>query len=82
MLTLSLYTFSADIFTRSVKKICSETNLEYELTAFFTEYAKVVRFQIDKARGPIRLYSVIQLVLPFKILSFSQPSWLVGDNRY
>lgn len=71
---LSLSAFSIDIFTHSVKKICSETNLEYELTAFFTEYAKVVRSQIDKARGTIRLYRIIQLVLPFKILSFSRSS--------
>lgn len=69
-------------FYQFCQKICSETNLEYELTTFFTEYAKVVRSQIDKARETIRLYRVIQLVLPFKILSFSRSSWLAGDNRY
>lgn len=46
-------------FYRFCQKISSETNLEYELTTFFTEYAKVVRSQIDKARETIRLYRVI-----------------------
>jgi hypothetical protein len=52
--TFTLCAFFVDIFSHFIKEFV--TNLEHELTAFSTEYAKVVKFQIDKARGPIELY--------------------------